>query len=140
LLIAFQALGLSGMELLVADFVRFVPRLGAAILVLVIGFLVSGLAWRASLLAAVSAGMQGSKLLGMLVRSLVIVATVAMALEQIEIGRGVMHTAFALVFGAVMLATAIAFGLGGRHLARRFLEDRLLARDRADDDNEASHM
>jgi hypothetical protein len=39
-----------------------------------------------------------------------------------------------------MLATAIAFGLGGRHLARRFLEDRLLARDRADDDNEASHM
>jgi hypothetical protein len=140
LLITFQALGLSGTDLLVADFVRFVPRLGAAILVLVIGFLLSGLAWRAALLAAVSAGMQGSKLLGTLVRSLVIVATVAMALEQIDVGRGVMHTAFALVFGAVTLATAIAFGLGGRHLARRFLEERLLARDRVEDDRDGSHM
>jgi hypothetical protein len=140
LLAALQALGISGIDALLADFVRFVPRLAAAVMVMVVGFLVSGLAWRASLLAAVSAGMHAAKLLGTLVRSLVIVATVAMALEQIDIGHGVMHTAFAIMFGAVMLAAALAFGLGGRDAARRFLEDRLLARDAARDQTEASHL
>ena len=45
-----------------------------------------------------------------------------MALEQIGLGRRVVLIAFSLAFGALMLGTAIAFGLGGRDVARRFLE------------------
>jgi hypothetical protein len=42
--------------------------------------------------------------------------------SEIGIARQTVVTAFSIVFGALMLAMAIAFGLGGRHLARRFLE------------------
>jgi hypothetical protein len=140
LLAALQALGVSGTEALVQDFVRFLPRLAAAVLILLVGLLVSTLAWRASLLAAVGAGMHAAKLLGTMARFLVMVATVTMALEQIDVGRGVMHTAFAIAFGGIVLAMAIAFGLGGRHAARRFLEEKLLARDLEKDDERASHL
>jgi hypothetical protein len=140
MLAALQALGVSGTDILVADFMRFLPRLAAAVLVLVVGFLLSGLAWRASLLAAVSAGMHAAKLLGSLARVLVVVATIAMALEQIDVGHGVMHTAFAIVFGGVMLAAAIAFGLGGRYAARRFLDETLLTRNKNVDRDGGPHM
>lgn len=48
-----------------------------------------------------------------------------------------MHTAFALALGAILLAFAIAFGLGGRGLARKYLEEQLESRKRHDDDASA---
>jgi hypothetical protein len=45
-----------------------------------------------------------------------------MALEQLGLGTAVALTAFAITFGALMLALAIAFGLGGRDAARQLLE------------------
>jgi hypothetical protein len=134
-----EAVGVSGANLLVADFFRFLPRLAAAITILVVGFVFSTLAWRASILTAVNYRLQAAKLLGALVRVLVLIATLAMAFEQIDLGEGVLHTAFAITFGSVMFAAAIAFGLGGRHSARRYLEDKLLARGK-DDDNGQSHL
>jgi hypothetical protein len=38
------------------------------------------------------------------------------------LGHQTVITAFSILFGAMMLALAIAFGLGGRHLARQTLE------------------
>lgn len=140
LLAAMTALDVAGAQSLAADLIRFLPSLAVALLVLVIGFALSGVAWRVALLAAVNAQLHSARLLAGLVRGLVLVASVAMAFEQIKIGRGVVHTAFAITFGAVMLALAIAFGLGGRHTARRFLEERLLAREKKPDEDEASHL
>jgi len=134
-----EILGVAGGELLVADFVRFLPRVVAAAAILLAGFVVSSLAWRAALLGAVSAHMHAAKIIGAVVRALVMAATIAMALEQLGLGSGIMHTAFAITFGAVMLALAIAFGLGGRHAARRFLEQRLLSRGKVDEDGR-SHL
>jgi hypothetical protein len=109
-----------------------------ALLVLGIGVALSSLAWRVALLAAVNARFYSAKLVAGCARALVLVISVAMAFGQLGIGSGVLHTAFAIVFGALMLAAAIAFGLGGRHAARRFLEERLLARTKKEDD--ASHL
>jgi hypothetical protein len=125
LLSGMHALGFAGTDLLVADLVRFVPKLVAATVVGLAGVAVSNFFWRATLLAAVNARIPSARLLGGLVRGLGLVATLAMALEQIEVAWGVVRTAFTLTFGAVMLAAAIAFGLGGRSLAQRFLEETL---------------
>jgi hypothetical protein len=133
---AVETLGIAGAEPLLADFVRFLPHVLAAVAVLVIGFLLSSLAWRAAMLAAVNAGLRSAKLVGALARGLVLVATAAMSLEQLGLGRGVMLAAFAITFGAVMLALAIAFGLGGRHAARRVLEERILGTERHHEDTE----
>jgi len=44
------------------------------------------------------------------------------------VARETMLIAFGAIFGSVMLGLAIAFGLGGKDLAREFLERRLAAR------------
>jgi hypothetical protein len=48
-----------------------------------------------------------------------------MALEELSVARETVIAAFSIVFGALMLGLAIAFGLGGQDLARQFLERNL---------------
>lgn len=45
-----------------------------------------------------------------------------MALEQIGLANQTVTSAFSIIFGALMFALAIAFGMGGRDLARQTLE------------------
>ena len=47
---------------------------------------------------------------------------VAMAMEQLGIAQSIVVVGFGIAFGGVVLATALAFGLGARDLAREFLE------------------
>jgi hypothetical protein len=112
---------------LVQEFLRVVPRFLVALLVLTLGFLVGNFVWRASLLAAVNAGIPGARLISSALRLLVIAVGIVMALEEIGLATSVILTAFAITFGAPMLAMAIAFGLGGRHAARELLEHQFRA-------------
>jgi hypothetical protein len=125
LLSGMHALGFAGTDLLVADLVRLVPRLLIATAIVLVGVALSNFLWRATLLAAVNARLPSARLIGGFVRAVLLFATAAMALEQLDVARQVVHAAFMTAFGAVMLAGAIAFGLGGRSLARRFLEEKL---------------
>ncbi len=140
LLSGLRALGFAGAEELAADFLRFIPRLVVALLVLAVGFALAHFLWRVVLLAAVNAQIPQARLLGVLVRVLVMAAAVAMALEQVGMAETVVQTTFATFIGSVMLAAAIAFGLGGRHAARRFLEEKLLAPRREQDTQGPSHL
>lgn len=69
-----------------------------------------------------NANLPSARLLSGLVRFLILVTAVAMALEQVSVARSVVLTAFAIAFGAIMLALAIALGIGGGPIARRILE------------------
>jgi hypothetical protein len=62
-----------------------------------------------------------------------------MALEQLGLATGVVLTAFAITFGALMLGTAIAFGLGGRDAAKQLLERQFKA-TRERDSDAAPHL
>lgn len=139
---ALRTLGIAAVDALASDFVQYLPKLFSALVILVLGMFLSVVAWRAALLAAVNARLPGPKLVAALARAVTIVAAVAMALEQLQIGRQVILAAFAISFGALMLALAIAFGLGGRHAARRYLERRLDSRnrERPRPGDEASHL
>lgn len=119
---------------LVDEFFRFVPRFLIALLVFTLGFLIGNFLWRAALLAAVSAGIPGARLLSGALRLLVIGIGVVMALEQLGLATGVVLTAFAITFGALMLGTAIAFGLGGRDAAKQLLERQFRANRERDSD------
>ncbi|HNA30438.1 MAG TPA: hypothetical protein PK437_10290, partial [Thiobacillaceae bacterium] len=46
-----------------------------------------------------------------------------LALEQLEIGTTLLTVAFAIVFGGLVLALALAFGLGGRAWAAERIRD-----------------
>ena len=136
---AVDTLQLTPFQGLVHEFFRFVPRFLAALLVCTLGFLIGNFLWRATLLAAVNAGLPGAFVLSGAVRILVIAIGVVMALEQLGLATAVVRTAFAIMFGALMLGAAIAFGLGGRDAAKQLLEQKFKAgKDR--DSDAAPHL
>jgi small-conductance mechanosensitive channel len=63
-------------------------------------------------------------LLSYAIRVVIIVLAISMAFEQLGLAENTILAAFSIVFGALMLGLAIAFGWGGRHLAQQFLERR----------------
>jgi hypothetical protein len=136
---ALDTLQFAPFQGLVEEFFRFVPRFLVALLVFTLGFLIGNFLWRASLLAAVNAGVPGARLLSGALRLLVIGIGVVMALEQLGLATGVVLTAFAITFGALMLGAAIAFGLGGRDAAKQLLE-RQVKSNRERDSDAAPHL
>jgi hypothetical protein len=56
------------------------------------------------------------------IRLVIVAMAISMALEQVGLATHTVLMAFSIVFGALMLGLAIAFGLGGRDLAKSVLE------------------
>jgi hypothetical protein len=141
LLSGVDVLGFTVLQRLVEGFALFLPRLLVAVVILVVGFLFANFAWRATLLAAVNARVPSPRVLSGGVRALVLILAAAMALDQIDVARTIVLTAFAIAFGAVMLGLAIAFGVGGGGIARRILDHWFPERPRpADDRDEIGHL
>lgn len=122
IVLGINALEISAFQEQISRFFMFLPQIFVALVILFVGLLVANFFSRATLLAAANANYPSARLLASLVRLLIIIFFVTMALEQIGLGRRVVLIAFSIAFGAVMMGTAIAFGLGGRDVARRFLE------------------
>jgi hypothetical protein len=130
-LLAVGALDLQfAMDLLTRAF-AYLPQVLVAGLLLVAGMLVAGLVERSVLIAAVNAGVASARLLARAARGGLLVLFVAMACEHLGVGRQVLLTAFAILFGGVVLALALAFGLAGRDLAREALGRMAARRDDA---------
>ncbi len=111
---------------------QYVPNLIAAFAILVVGGIVARYLARAVLIGAVNMGVQYARLLSLMVKWLVLIVATAMALEHIGLGRTVLLLAFGILFGGVVLALALAVGLGARDTVSRAL-DRQLQEPSGDD-------
>ena len=69
------------------------------------------------------AGVGNSTLLAIVTRVSILVLAAAMALLQMGIADEVVLLAFGVTGGAVAVAAAIAFGIGGRETARRLVDE-----------------
>ncbi len=141
LILGINALEVAATQNLIAQFFNYLPHLFAAVIILVIGYLIAIFLGQATLIAAVNAQIESAKFLSRLVRWFLIVFSVTMALYQLGIAEKVITAAFSVIFGGIVLALAIAFGWGGRELAKDFLE-RLYKRDLKSDEkkDEISHI
>lgn len=70
-----------------------------------------------------SAGSSNAKILGNTARISIIALSGAMALQQMGIATDIVNLAFGLLLGALAVAVAIAFGLGGRDVAAEQLRE-----------------
>ncbi|MCA9599365.1 MAG: mechanosensitive ion channel [Myxococcales bacterium] len=70
------------------------------------------------------------KAMGNVAHVAIVAFAAMMALEQLGVGRQLIAIAFALILGSVCLAAALAFGLGGREVAGRILNDEYSRRKR----------
>ena len=121
LLAGLNALGTPLTRNLVERTFLYLPHLLAAVLILIVGVLVSRFLGRSVLIAAVNENLPSARLLAGLTRFFVMVVTVVAALDELGIGRTTIIVTFAITFGGLVTAAAIAFGLGARDLARDLL-------------------
>lgn len=133
---ALGALNLQPVNQFAQSFLAYLPHLFMASLILLAGYLLSNFVSRAVLIAAVNAGLPPARVLAACSRWGVQVIAVAMALAQLGIAETVVVVGFGIVLGGVVLAAAIAFGLGAKDLAKEFLERGFAGRphDRQPDD------
>jgi hypothetical protein len=134
-----SALDLEATNLFISKFFLYLPKFLSAVLIIVLGYLIASFLARATVLAGVNAGLAYSRLLGVAVRMLVLVFVFAMALEQLEIARGIVIAAFSILFGGILLALALAFGLGGRDVAKNMLEVKMESKEKEEKD-EIKHI
>lgn len=100
----------------------YLPNVAAAVLVLLVGGLLARFLGRSILIGAVNMNMQYARLLSVGVKWLVLVLAAAMALNHLQIGGGIVQLAFGILFGGIVLALALAVGLGSKDLVSRSLE------------------
>ena len=122
LTVAIDALAIPGTGR-VTDFVfAWVPRLMGAALILVVGWLVANFLGEGVLIAAVNAHVPEARVLARAIRWGVLLFTIGTAVTHLGIGKEMVLVAFGITFGGLIFALALAFGLGGRSLARQILE------------------
>jgi hypothetical protein len=107
---------------LVLQMFSYLPNVMAAILLLVFGNVIARFLARGVLINAVNLNLQYARLLSLGVKWLVLVLTVTMALNHLGIGGQILDLAFGIMFGGIVLALALAVGLGSKELVSRSLE------------------
>lgn len=123
--VGIDSLGLPGARGATAFLLAFLPPLFAAILIMIVGVLVANFLSQGLLIAAVNAGVPEARLLARAVQWAILLFAVATALTHLGVGKEMVLLAFGITFGGLVLALALAFGLGGRTIARDMLARRL---------------
>lgn len=110
---ATQIMQLEALTLIVNVVIYIAGRVLYGLVVLAIGLYLANLAYN----LITSSGNSQAQLLGQLARIGIIVLVSAMALQQMGIAPSIVNLAFGLFMGAMAVAIALAFGLGGRDIA-----------------------
>jgi hypothetical protein len=121
-LLAVAELDVEAAEGLVAQAFRYLPRMIIAAVLFVLGILAGAFVRRSVLLAAVNAGLPSARLLAAGAQTALVIVVVAVVLEYLGVARPIILAAFTILFGGVVLALSLAFGLAGRDLARDLLQ------------------
>lgn len=140
LLLGISVLGIVGLQEHIATFFLFMPRLVVAVFITFFGLLAASFFSRAALLAAVNANLPSPQLLSISIRIIIIILVFSMVFEELGLAQQTILVAFGIIFGALMLGLAIAFGLGGKDLAQRFLERRFVQGGKEEKEDELSPL
>src|ERR671911_272238 len=109
---AADALGIQQVSEVLSQLIAYIPSIIAAILILVL------VALLADFLASIVRGATGSDLLANVARYAIVVYAAFAAITELGIAVQLTAPTFLILLGAVALAAAIAFGLGGREVAQ----------------------
>lgn len=107
---------------LVYELFAYLPNVVAAALVLLIGNVLARFLGRSVLIGAVNMNLEYARLLSAGVKWLILVLAIAIALDHLGIGGSIVRLAFGILFGGIVLALALAVGLGSKELVTRSLE------------------
>jgi len=118
---ALNALNLTIAAQLFQQLIAFLPNVVASVFILIVGVFAAAFLSATVRTAASNAGVVQSHLLGQTVQAVVVIFSAVAALQQLQIQ--FVGEVFLIILAGVTLAAAIAFGLGCKDLAGRWLSD-----------------
>ena len=129
--IAFNALQLTEAAQLFQEVVEFLPSVVAAVFILIVGVFAAAFLATTVRTAASNSGILQAHLLGQAVQTVVVIFAVVASLQQLKIQ--FVGEVFLIILGGISLGCALAFGLGCKDIAGRWVSgvvDQLQARKR----------
>jgi hypothetical protein len=117
ILTAFNSLGLSAASALFNQVFLFIPNIIVAVLVLILGLFLANFLSQALVTYLRNIEIDNAEFIGKLTNYAIIIFVVSLSLTQLNIGKELISNAFLIVFSAVCLAMALAFGIGGKEWA-----------------------
>jgi Conserved TM helix len=122
LMVAFNGLGLTYITELVSRIVLFIPKVIVAVLILAIGIYFARFVAQAVSAYGKNVGMEDAELLARISQYAIMIFVVLIALDQVHVVTDIIRQAFLILLGGVVLALALAFGIGGQKAAAGLLE------------------
>jgi hypothetical protein len=119
--LAADVLKFTLLQNLINSIISFIPRLVVAVLIIVIGVLLSSFFKGLVRVAASSYALVRAELLGSIVQYLIIFFTLAVALEQLGVATNILVYSVLIIIGALAFGFALAFGLGSREVAGKIV-------------------
>jgi hypothetical protein len=103
---------------------EYIPNLLVALLILAAGAFIARHLAEGVLISAVNMQLQSARLVSLGVKWLILVMTAAMVMEHLGIGGAIVRLAFCILFGGIVLAMALAVGLGSKDVVSKSWERR----------------
>jgi len=119
LISSLNILALTGVSDLLDRILRYLPNVLGAMIVLILGALVSALVASIVRTAAANVGFAQANLLSKVAQVAIIVFAVLIALDALHIA-SILLSAMNIILGSIGLAVALAFGLGCKDIAADF--------------------
>jgi len=123
LVMAVDALGLPKASDVLAGLFAYVPNVIAALLVLVVAMFLASFVSGIVRTAAGNANLPKPEIFASISRWAIIIFAATVSLEQLGIASLLVTTTFNIILGGICLALALAFGLGGKDVAAKYLEE-----------------
>ncbi len=141
LIMSLYSLRINAIQNLIERFFLYLPSLIVAIILIIIGYVLANFISRTVLITSVNRGIKHSGILYTGIKTAIMLLAVTMALEQLGIGKDTVIIAFTILFGGVVFALSLAFGLAGRDMAKEFLERALKHSEKPEEpEDELRHL
>ncbi len=122
-MVALNAIGLTIAADLLNKVVLYIPNVVAALFILILGMFLATMMRNIVQTAANNIGLSQGKILSKVVEIIVIVFAVIVALEQLQIAINITHITLSIILGSIGFGLALAFGLGCKDIAGRFVSE-----------------
>jgi hypothetical protein len=120
-----NSLNLTAASQLFNEIMLYIPNIIVAIVILIIGIYLARMVSQVIKTSLQSMQDKTSDLISQISYIAIVILTVFVTLGQLNIAQEIVTSAFQIIFGAICLALALAFGLGGRDKAAEILNDLL---------------
>ena len=121
LLAALDIVGLTMLSSLIDTLALFLPKLLAALAVLLCGFFVAQIVFNGVKIAAKNTGVDYGRSVAEVCRGIIIVITVSLSITQLDIDVSLLNNIISVVIASVGLAAAISLGIGTKSMAQEIV-------------------